>query len=467
MEIREATISPIALKNREAEIIILESGPGSKGRKCWYGDEAIESGKDIFRGAQVYGNHPSKSQMVDLPERSVKELVGRIKETYVVVGDNGKKQLRGVLKIMEGEDYDWVVSLIHESIQAKKEGFPPVAQVSIHADGDTEKRIMEGEEYNYVKNIKSAVSVDVVTRGGIKNSGFTKFIESYYGGNDMPQMDDRKRERLMGIQRKLDEALNTEDKKFLESLEGSEGSDESEGETLLETESGEQFEEVFAMEDGTFQTAQGDPVDPTEIHAADAEGNIYDPDQVADYGMEMAAAEASDSNEDEEDEEEEDDSDFADEGDEDSDEDEEEAEQHAGSRNRDVVPISELATRFPHVADEIDREEGNARESERDAEIVALKFKTKLMESRLIGEKKIIESGLPEGFIDIEDLLGKPASDMDRVIRQRRRMMESMVNLVESARPVVKSAASLRESEDTQVRGVGRRILRNAVMPTF
>lgn len=465
MKVRESSaIHASAMEKREAEIVILESGPGSKGRGCWYGDEAIESGKSIFRGAQVYANHPSKTQMTDLPERDVRELVGRIKETYVVTGDNGKKQLRGVLKVMEGEQYDWVLSLIHESLQAKKEGFPPVAQVSIHADGDTERRVIENQEYNYVKNIKSAVSVDVVTRGGIKNSGFTKFIESFYGGNDMPQMSDRNRERLSAIQRKLDEALNNEDKQFLESLEES-GTEDGGDTELFESEDGEQFEQVFAMEDGSFQTARGEPVDPEEIFAADASGNIYDPDQVAEYGMEMAAAS---NEEDDEDEEEEDDSDFSDEedSDESEDEDEEDFEDEGNSRHtsgNDEVPISELATRFPHVADEIDREERGMQESDRDPELVALKFENKLIKSRIIAERKILESGLPEGFIDIEDLLGKPAEDMNRIIRNRQRMVQGMINMVESARPVVTNAASLRESDAATTHGVGRRILRNAV----
>lgn len=460
MEIREA-ISPTALKKREVEIVILESGPGSKGRKCWYGDEAIESGKDVFRGAQVYANHPSKTQMTDLPERDVREIVGRIKETYVT-NDNGKKQLRGILKVLEGEQYDWVLSLVHESLQAKKEGFPPVAQVSIHADGDTEKRLIEGQEYNYVRNIKSAVSVDVVTRGGIKNSGFTKFIESYYGGKNMPMID-HNRERLMAIQRKLDEALNSEDKRFLESLESAEENTDST--ELLETEDGEQFEQVYAMEDGSFQTADGEQVDPAEIFAADQEGNIYDPDDIAEYGMEMAAAEDAGTEESEDadysDEEEE-----VDEGaEEEYEEDEREPEYHASSANE--VPISELATRFPHVADEIDREENGVQESDRDVDIVNLKFENKIMKSRLIAEKKILESGLPEGFICVEDLLGKPPADMDRVIIQRTKMLESMVNLVESARPVVHSASNLRESGEASERGIGKKILRASVMPTY
>ena len=107
------------------------------------------------------------------------------------------------------------------------------------------------------------------------------------------------------------------------------------------------------------------------------------------------------------------------------------------------------------------------QESDRDVDIVNLKFENKIMKSRLIAEKKILESGLPEGFICVEDLLGKPPADMDRVIIQRTKMLESMVNLVESARPVVHSASNLRESGEASERGIGKKILRASVMPTY
>lgn len=432
-------ISPIALNKRQAEIVILEEGPGNKSRKCWYGKEAIESGREVFRGAQVYANHPTKTQQTDLPERDVRELIGRIKETYIVK-ENGKTQLRGVLKVLEGEQYDWVLSLIQESINAKKEGFPPVAQVSIHADGDIEKRIMEGEQYNYVKHIKSAVSVDVVTKGGIKGAGFTKFVESKSGGKTSMTHE----ERMAMIQKKLDEALNSEDKAFLESIQ-EDGGDEG-GE--------DEYEEIYQTEDGKLVNAEGEEVDPAEVFAADENGNTYSLD-------ELAAAQEEEVEEPEQDNEE---YDFADEG-----EEEEYEEPSRGPRMRasagDEVPISELATRFPQVADEIDSEEFGVEESDRDVDVVNLKFENKLLKSRMIAERKIMESELPAGFITVDELLGKKPEDMDRIIESKILMIQNIQNLVESSVPATPAAQTVRESDAKP--GIGRKILSESIMPTF
>ena len=430
-EIKES-MPMAALKKREAEVILLEEGPGNKVRKCWYGVEAIESGKDIFRGAQVYANHPTKTQQTDLPERDIRELVGRIKETYVISDSStGKKQLRGVLKVLEGDQYDWVLSLIHESLQARKEGFPPVAQVSIHADGDIEKRIIESQEYNYVKNIKSAVSLDIVTKGGVVNAGFTKFVESITGGKVM----DRNEERLLQIQKKMAEALNSEDQAFLETLREAEGKQE-------EADSEEEIEEVFMSEDGkTIVDQEGNEVDPSEVVVADEQGNT------ADYTEYMDSVNSQEVREPEDEEEVEEQEDM-------------EPIMRASSRG-DEVPIAELATRFPHVANEIDQEEMGVEESNRDVDIVKLKMENKLLKSRVIAERKIQESQLPAGFISVDELLGKQPEDMDRLIESRVLMFNNIVTLTESNRPVTMAAEETRKTPAN----MGHKLLSGAIMP--
>ena len=410
MKLQEA-ISPNVLKKREAEIIILEEGPGNKARKCWYGIEAIESGQHVFRGAQVFGNHPSKTQQVDLPERDVKELIGRIKETYVVTDPiTKKKQLRGILKVFEGNSYDWALSQIHESIQARKEGFPPVVQVSIHADGDIEKRIMEGDEYNYVTNIKSAVSVDMVTKGGVLNAGFTKFVESIHGGKTMT----RNEERLSQIHQKMLGALNGEDQQFLEAF-----AKEEEEQALREDQGAEEgaedeYEEVFEDENGNLVNAAGEQVDPAEVFAVDADGNTASLAELAAAEQDEAQNEVQEVEEDEEIE-----------------EPMTQAEMQAMAEEE--VPIAELAMRYPHLAQQIDREEAHQMESRRDADIVNLKMENGLLKSRMVAEHKIRESKLPEGYILIDDLLGKPVEDMDRIIESRKAMLRSTLQIVDCA----------------------------------
>ena len=441
MDLMEAVPTKV-LNKREVEITILTEGPGNKQRKCWYGKEAIESGAPVFRGAQVYANHPSKTQMTDLPERDVKELIGRIKETWVTQA-NGKAQLKGVLKVLEGSQYDWVLSLMHESITAQKEGFPPVAQVSIHADGDVEKRLIEGDQYNYVRNIKSAVSVDVVTKGGIKSAGFDKFVESLHGGKNKMTNE----ERMGLIQKKLAESLTSEDREFLEAQEA------EEAQNLQESDQDE-YEQVFATEQG-FVTAEGDPVNDNEVIGVDEQENVYGPDQLAAMGADAEAGAFDDTDaEDEPEEDEEDGFTPAD-----------AMEQEAAGQEGDDVPISELATRFPHIANQIDREYAGTRESAADPKIVSLEFENRILKSRAIAESKIIESGLPAGFITVDELLGQPVDAMNRIIESKQLMVENIQGLVESSAPANPPAQTVRESDSKP--NLGRRWLDNAVLPTY
>lgn len=429
------SLRPIQLNKREAEIVILEEGPGNKARKCWYGVEALESGREIFRGCQVFSDHPSDSEQKDLPERSVRDLVGRIKETWIGENpQNGRKQLRGVLKINEGKDFDWAVSLIKESLAAEKEGFPPVAQVSIHADGDIAPRVIEGEKYNYVSRIKSAVSVDIVTKGGIKNSGFVKFMENALGGFSMSTQRDAQFRR---IKQKLAESLSEEEATFLESYlaEAEEGADD---EQIVDEQQGneEEFEpEIFEDEAGNLFAATGD---------VDEAGN---PILINEAGELVAMP--SDEFEEEYVEDEEDYDDY-------------EA-RAAAMDDEDEVPLAELAERFPHLAHEINMEEMHAMESERDPDIAALKMENKLLKSRMIAEAKLQESGMGS-LIPIAELVGKSPAEMDTIIDGRARLVEAVSGMVKGSSAALIEATTVREQ--TGEPGVGLRILRNSLLPS-
>ena len=437
------SLRPVKLNKREAEIVIIEEGPGNKARNCYYGPEAIESGVPIFRGCQCYADHPSHSEQEDLPERSVRDLIGRIKETWVATNPKtGAKQLRGILKINEGKDFDWAVSLIKESIQADEEGFPPVAQVSIHADGDIAPRTVNGHQYNYVSKIKSAVSVDVVTKGGIRNSGFVKFMENALGGRPMSSNRDA---RFRQIQQKLAESLSGEDADFLEEYLR-EGGDEEEQDMDMTGAEGEGYAEepeVFEDENGNLFAITGDVDEMGNPIVVDENGEAFavPADEFEDEGaMEFEGADEDDF---------EDEALFADEY-----EDEEDGD----------VPLSALAHQYPDLTHEIDMEEMGAMESDRDPDIVALKMENKLLKSRMIAEHKLAESGLPEGIIPIAELVGRSPADMDTLIQSRVRMLETVSGMVRGASAAVVDAG-LRESDSGDAYA-GRRILRNSLLPS-
>jgi hypothetical protein len=442
------SLRPVKLNKREAEIVIIEEGPGNKARNCYYGPEAIESGAPIFRGCQCYADHPSHSEQEDLPERSVRDLIGRIKETWVATNPKtGAKQLRGILKINEGKDFEWAVSLIKESIKADEEGFPPVAQVSIHADGDIAPRTVNGHKYNYVSNIKSAVSVDVVTKGGIRNSGFVKFMENALGGRPMSSNTEA---RFRQIQQKLAESLSGEDAAFLEEYLREDG---DEGDAEMDMSGGEDQDygeepEVFQDEAGNLFAATGEFDEDGNPIVVDENGEAFavPVDEFDDEAvMEFEGA---------------DDEEYIDE----PEFDDEEALYADEYTDEDDVPISALAEQYPHLAHEINMEEMGAMESERDYDLVALKMENKLLKSRMIAEHKLAESGLPEGIIPMAELVGRAPAEMDTLIQSRVRMLETVSGMVRGASAAVVDAG-LRES-DTGDAYAGRRILRNSLLPS-
>lgn len=435
MKIVEARITADSYDStkREAIISILEEGPGNKSRACWYGPEAIYSGEKIFPGCQVYADHPAASEQTDLPERSIRDLVGRIKECWVERSPtSGKLQLKGRLKVLEGKDFDWVCSLIKESVQAKLEGFPPTAQVSIHADGDTEPRLIDGSNYSYVKNIKSAVSIDIVTKGGIKNSGFDSFLESYFGGNKRMNQEKQLFERLTA---KMSETLTPEEGQFLESYlsrireDGQEYDDEGGQYEEPEEDYGLDPENVFEMSDGTLFALTGETDDYGNPIGVDEDGEAYaltddsEIDEVDDYPA---------------------------------------MESDRGYIDDEEIPVSELVTRYPWLAHEIDQEENGVMESARDVDIVNLKMENKLLKSKDIAVAKIMESGM-EGIVMVPELLGKSPEEMDVVIQARQNLFNQVVNVVEN-RAIASIPANLRENASiNRSAGVGQRIFARAL----
>lgn len=438
MKVIEARISADSFDSakREAVITVLEEGPGNKSRACWYGPEAIHSGEKIFPGSQVYADHPAASEQADLPERSIRDLVGRIKECWVErSATNGKLQLKGRLKVMEGEKFDWVCSLIKESIQAKSEGFRPTAQVSIHADGDTEPRLIEGNRYSYVKNIKSAVSIDIVTKGGITSSGFDSFLESYFGGNKSMDKEKQLFERLTA---KMSESLTPEEGQFLESYltrmrEDGQEDENFEDEQDYSTDQDEDFElnpdNVLQMEDGSLLALTGETDDYGNPIGVDENGEVYAlTDDEDDYAVGEPHTMESD--------------------------------RHVA--NDEEIPVSELVTRYPWLAHEIDQEENGMMESDRDIDIVNLKMENKLLKSKDIAVAKIRESGM-DGIVMVPELLGKSPEEMDVVIQARQNLFNQVVKVVES-RAVAAAPANLRESANTsRSAGVGQRLFARAL----
>ena len=149
---------------REIEVIILREGKGNKRDKHFYTKDAINSAPVAFEGAQCYADHPSRSEETDRPERSIRDLVGHY-ERVRATDDNGTGILVGILKINDGDAYQWAWELAKESVNyAQKYPDKDLVGISINADGKSHKEELDGEQWNFVTAIAEAVSADIVTR---------------------------------------------------------------------------------------------------------------------------------------------------------------------------------------------------------------------------------------------------------------------------------------------------------------
>ena len=170
-------------KTREIDVIIIAEGLGNSRDKNFYTKECFEKSYKLFEGAQAYADHPTRTEESDRPERSIKELVGYYKNPSVI-DYNNKKAIKGTLKIMDGDSYNWIWDLVKESVNYAKE-YPDkdLVGISINASGVTEKNQESADPLiNYVQEITDVFSSDVVTKpgaGGRIGAGLRESVAKY------------------------------------------------------------------------------------------------------------------------------------------------------------------------------------------------------------------------------------------------------------------------------------------------
>jgi len=101
-------------------VIVVE---GESANRNYYTKEALESGIEIFRGKPIYADHPTRTEEADRPERSVRDLVGRLSDnpTDFWVAEIAEGPLAGRHALFYknaklSESADWLVTLIRECI---------------------------------------------------------------------------------------------------------------------------------------------------------------------------------------------------------------------------------------------------------------------------------------------------------------------------------------------------------------
>ncbi|MCL5744574.1 MAG: ChaB family protein, partial [Acidobacteria bacterium] len=127
---------------------------------------ALESGLPVFKGKPIYIDHPSKTEEADRPERSVRDLVGRIVETYIGTDKAERPALR----------HKSVVSSAEQALLTKvREGI--LGDMSINANGKGQQDPATGDFI--VEAFTDAVSLDFVTLAAA--GGDATLVESARG----------------------------------------------------------------------------------------------------------------------------------------------------------------------------------------------------------------------------------------------------------------------------------------------
>lgn len=141
------------------KIAIISEGWGTSG---YYSREVLSrDGPKVFReGTLMYLDHPSRTESLDRPERSVKDLAAKIATTPFMEGNT---------LVAEAE----IFPVWRETIDALAD----TIGLSIRAYGEAEFGEAEGRQGNIVQRLDDSASVDFVTEAG-RGGKVMELIES-------------------------------------------------------------------------------------------------------------------------------------------------------------------------------------------------------------------------------------------------------------------------------------------------
>lgn len=144
-------------QGREWDVILIEKGLSLNGN--YYPDSTLKTSIPLFEGAYAYADHATVADRISRPERSVKDKVGRFKSIEYgsfLVGGHTVEGLKARFKVIA----PWLREVLKEAVEA---GEPDFLGFSIDAEGHVGKRPFDGKSVNWVEQITTVHSVDVVT----------------------------------------------------------------------------------------------------------------------------------------------------------------------------------------------------------------------------------------------------------------------------------------------------------------
>jgi len=141
----------VVRKDGTAKVRVIAPGWGSSG---WYSPKVLQDSAAVFSDVPVFWDHPKVSEESDRPERSLRDLAGKVVGTpvYEANGQVGP----GLYAAIQ----------VFKPYQEALEELAPHIGMSIRASGQARQGEAEGRKGPLIEKIVAARSVDVVTTPG-------------------------------------------------------------------------------------------------------------------------------------------------------------------------------------------------------------------------------------------------------------------------------------------------------------
>lgn len=137
------------------DVLLIKAG--LSGNRRYYPASMLESAVPLFEGARAYADHPSKDEMRNRPERSIRDVVGWFES---VTWDTNEQGIRGTFRVLESAD--WLRATLKSAWDAGKRD---LLGFSINAMGTASSR-PRADGSTLIEAIEKVVSTDVVTTPG-------------------------------------------------------------------------------------------------------------------------------------------------------------------------------------------------------------------------------------------------------------------------------------------------------------
>jgi hypothetical protein len=139
-------------ENKKVRVTLIR--PGWSLNERYYASDVLKKAAGLFEGAKAYFDHPSKSELKERPERSIRDLAG----WYEDVHPETDGRLTGTLHLIS----DTALPIIEAAVKRN----PSLAGLSINALGNTRMGEIDGRKGVIVEAIVKANSTDIVTTPG-------------------------------------------------------------------------------------------------------------------------------------------------------------------------------------------------------------------------------------------------------------------------------------------------------------